>query len=161
MVDMEFVAAFLRGDADAPPDSWVHRENWLVWHCAMLTPGMLEKEVARAITCDSEPWVWESLRRLYNDCRKRGVRGPPSLEQWVDDIVNGERSKPSKPGPKPNSSQYSRYRIAYQFLRIGLTHDQALECMADAISTDDELVSVDTVKSRVRRGAGYARKPAP
>ena len=123
MVDMEFVAAFLRGDADAPPDSWVHRENWLVWHCAMLTPGMLEKEVARSVTCDSEPWVWESLRRLYNDCRERGERGPPSLERWVDDIVNGERSKPSKPGPKPNSNRYSRYRIAYRFLRIGLTHD--------------------------------------
>ena len=163
MLDQEFVAAFLRGDADAPPDSWLHRENWLAWHAAMLPPGLLEKEVAKAVDCDREPWVWESLRRLYNDFRERGERIPPSLQRWVDDVVNGVRSRRPRRGPKPNSNQYSRYRIVYRVLRMGMgmTYDQALECMADSISTDDDLVSVDTVKSRVHRGASFARKPAP
>ena len=157
------MATFLAGDAlsDAPPDSWLHRENWLVWHSAMLTPKMLEKEVAKAVAADREPWAWESLRRLYVECRENGKTMPRPLEAWVDDIVNGTRSRPTKRGPSPNSNMYSRYRIAYRVLRITKTHDAALEYMADAISTDDVLVSVDTVRSRVRRGAGFRAKPAP
>ena len=159
MVDENDLAAFLAGDgfSDAPADSWLYRENWLAWHSVMLTPGMLEREVARAVACDREPWVWESLRRLYNDCRKRGRTMPPSLQRWVDDIVNGERSRPTKPGPKPDSDMYSQYRIAYRVLRMTMPHDAALEYMADALSTDDKLVSTDTVRSRVRRGAGFAQ----
>ena len=110
---------FLTGERDFPPDSWVHRENWLVSHRVALPSTMLEKKiekvVARATGEDKEPWAWESLRRLYNHCPKTEPL-PPPLQAWVDDVVNGKVEPPTQPGRKPDTGKHSRYLIAFTVL---------------------------------------------
>ena len=42
--ERRLLCAFLRGEWEPPSESWVFRENWLVWHRAVLPPKMLEAE---------------------------------------------------------------------------------------------------------------------
>ena len=147
-----FLGRFLRGEWNAPSTSWVFRENWLVWHRAMIPARMLdreiEKNVRRATAGKREPWAWESLVRLYNDCRESGEPLPAPLQAWVDDVVNGKVRVPKPRGPKPDTSKHSRYLIAYtvltEFLRFK-PEDARLEMM---MATDE---SEETIKSRLRR----------
>ena len=84
---VRLVRQFLR-NGDAPPDSWVYRENWLVWHRAMLPPTMLEKEIKKVVGGatgrGAKPWAWESLRVLYNDFRASADDPlPVALQAWL------------------------------------------------------------------------------
>ena len=144
---VEELGSFLRGDVDAPRDSWAHRENWLVWHRAMLTAGMLEREIAKTVErAHRDPWAWESLRRLYNDFD--GDPLPAPLKSWVDDVVNERSTRPTR-GRKPESSRHSRHRIAFVVLTkmLRFTRERAIAMMA---ATTEE--SEETVRSRLRRG---------
>lgn len=149
MIDKEFVAAFLRGDVDAPPDSWVHRENWLIWHRTMLPPEMLDREIAKMVErARRVPWAWESLRRLYNDCD--GDPLPVPLKLWVDDVVNERITRPNPRGPKPDTGRHNRYRIAFAVLTefLKFKRDDAIAFVAEATGEPE-----DTVSSVLRRGS--------
>ena len=152
MDSQAFLGAFLSGTVEPPPDSWVFRENWLVWHSVLATPAMLEEEIAKVVARASGekamPWAWESLRRLYNDCREAGEPLPEPLQAWVDDVVNERLQRPTPRGAKPDSYRNSRYRIAYAFLTEFLqrTKELAIADMARATNQPEE-----TVRSILRR----------
>ena len=148
---VRFVRQFVR-NGDAPPDSWVYRENWLVWHQVMLPPRMLDEEiekvVAQATGRDAKPWAWESLRRLYNACREREEPLPASLQTWVDNVVNGRVKRPTRPGKEPDSALHSRYDIAFTVLTklLKFSKKDAVWIISEAA---DELE--ETVRSFLRR----------
>ena len=147
---LAFLGAFVRGEWDAPPDSWVFRENWLAWHFIMLPPRMLAKEIEKVVTRATEKresWAWESLRRLYNDCRESGEPLPAPLRAWVDDVVNG-RVRPKRTGPKPDTAEHSRYLIAFHVL-TGFLHFTPNAALLEMSMATDE--SENTIKSRLRR----------
>ena len=147
---VRLVRQFLR-NGDAPPDSWVYRENWLVWHRAMLPPTMLEKEIKKVVagaTEKRESWAWVSLRRLYNDYRESGEPLPAPLQGWLDDVVNERVKRPSRPGKEPDSALHSRYDIAFTVLTKFLKYSKkdAVWIISEAA---DELE--ETVRSFLRR----------
>ena len=111
-------------NGDAPPNSWVYRENWLMWHHVMLPARMLDKEiekvVAQATGRGAKPWAWESLCRLYNECRKHDEPLPAPLQAWADKVVNGRIKRPNRPGKEPDSARHSRYDIAFTGLTMFL-----------------------------------------
>ena len=154
-VGLAFLGRFLRGEWDAPPTSWVFRENWLVWHYSVFPPElhpMLEREVekvaTRATGKKAEPWAWESLCRLYNSCRERGEPLPARLQAWVDDVVNGAVQQPTRKGPKPDTAEHSRYRIAYHVLTEFLHFKPTAALLEMSMATEE---SENTIKSRLRR----------
>ena len=53
--ERRLLCAFLSGEWEPPPESWVFRENWLVWHRAVLPPKMLEAEIEKMIARAGEP----------------------------------------------------------------------------------------------------------
>jgi hypothetical protein len=146
------VRQFVR-NGDAPPDSWVYRENWLVWHRAMLPPTMLEKEIKKVVAGatgrGAKPWAWESLRRLYNDFRESADDPVPvALQAWVDDVVNERVKRPTRPGKEPDSALHSRYDIAFTVLTklLKFSKKDAVWIISEAA---DELE--ETVRSFLRR----------
>ena len=153
-----FLREFLHGERDAPPDSWVYRENWLTWHHGVGLPsGMvakeIEKAVARATGKGAQPWAWESLTRLYNACREREEPLPAPLQSWVDDVVNGRVSRPIRRGRKPDSDKHSRYAIAFAVLTgpFGYTWEQAIVEMAGATNQPED--TIHSLLGRTRRGS--------
>ena len=153
MDDPRLLWRFLRGDLDAPPDSWVYRENWLVWHKEFLTPKMLDKEIekalARARGKKARPWAWESLLRLYNEFRDRGEPIPASLQLWADDVVN-ERLRRPKGRRKPDTARHARYRIAAAVLSkmVGMKREESIAFIAEETGEPEE-----TVRSVLRRSS--------
>ena len=143
---------FLRGEFRPPPESWVYRENWLVWY--RTTPWVLDKEIEKVIASatgkEPKAWAWESLCRLYNACREADDPLPAALQTWVDDVVNGRVQRPKRRGPKPDSYRNSRYRIAYTFLTMFLnrTKELAIADMARATKQSDNTVSSILRRSR-------------
>ena len=142
---------FLRGKFRPRPESWVYRENWLVWWCRT-KPWVLDKEIEKVIASatgkEPKAWAWESLRRLYNACREADEPLPAALRTWVDDVVNERVDPPKRSGRKPDSYRNSRYRIAYAFLTMFLnrTKELAIADMARATNQPD-----NTVLSILRR----------
>ena len=141
---------FLRGEFRPRPESWVYRENWLVWY--RTKPWVLDKEIEKVIASatgkEPKAWAWESLRRLYNACREADEPLPAALRTWVDDVVNERVDRPKRRGRKPDSYRNSRYRIAYAFLTMFLdyTKERAIAAMATATKQPE-----DTVCSILRR----------
>ena len=149
---LAILGAFLRGEIDAPPDSWVYRENWLTFHFGAFPQElhqMLDKEIEKVVSsAAAEPWAWESLCRLYNSCRERGEPLPARLQSWVDDVVNGAVQRPNPRGPKPDTAEHSRYRIAFHVLTEFLKFKRRGALLEMSTATGE---SEDTIKSRLRR----------
>ena len=143
------LAGFLRGEFEASPESWVFRENRLVWWY-LSKPWALDREIAQTIQRAKEPWAWESLRRLYNRVREDDEPLPASLQTWADDVVNERCSRRNPRGPKPDVDRNARYRIALTVLTmlLGHTRENAIALMAEATGEPE-----DTVCSTLRRGS--------
>ena len=153
MLGEVLLGEFLRGKVDARPESWVYRENWLVWWYRT-KPWVLDKEIEKVIASatgkEPKAWAWESLRRLYNACREADDPLPAALRTWVDDVVNGRVQRPNRRGRKPDSYRNSRYRIAYAFLTmfLGYKKEPAIAKMATATKQPEETVSSILRRSR-------------
>ena len=144
---------FLRGKFRPRPESWVYRENWLVWWYRT-KPWVLDKEIEKVITSatgkEPKAWAWESLRRLYNACREADEPLPAALRTWVDDVVNERVDRPKRSGRKPDSYRNSRYRIAYAFLTVFLDYTKKEAIFAMATVTNQPETTVGSILRRSR-----------
>ena len=102
----------------------------------------------------TDPRVWDLVVHDYNMLRERGEALPPSLQRWTDDVVNGRRTKPSKPAHRPPDREraeiYLRAVEILTFLRRARSDHEAINMIACALDKDPE-----NIKKTVRQGRRF------
>ena len=119
--------------------------------CRQLPAALLDWIYAYRIDrAEAEPCIWDLVVFDYNMLRERGEALPPSLQRWTDDVVNGRRTRPSRPANRPpDRERLELYLMAVEilaFLDMARSENEAINTIARALDMDPE-----NIKKSVRR----------
>ena len=106
---------------------------------------------------EAEPRVWDLVVSDYNMLRERGEALPPSLQRWTDDVVNGRRTRPSRPANRPrNRERAELYLMAVEilmFLKRAKSEYAARTIIGEATGEDDSKIRDILKRARKYREA--------